>query len=103
AGSAPWWVRAIADREATRIVSVTGRQETMAGHLAEVVPRLHEPMGGLLGTHVPLVADDPEARVSAHPAAAVALVVLYAGLLAAALSRARRHPPALLLLATAAL
>jgi hypothetical protein len=103
AGSAPWWARALADRQATRIVSVTGRQETMGGHLAEVLPRLHQTIGGLLGTHVPLVADDAVARVSAHPAAAVLAVLLYVALAGLALARARRHPPALLLAATATL
>lgn len=103
AGSAPWWVRALGDRQATRIVSVTGRQETLGGHLAEVLPRLHEPLGGLLGTHVPLVADDPQALVTAHPLVAAAVVLLYGVLLALALRRGVRHPPALLLMATAAL
>jgi hypothetical protein len=103
AGSAPWWVRALVDRQATRVVSVTGRQETFGGHLAEVLPRLHEPLGGLLGTHVPLVADDPQAVVVAHPLAAAAIVALYGGLLVLAARRAFRHPPALLLLATAGL
>jgi hypothetical protein len=49
--SAPWWVRLLGDRWATRAVSVSDRDETLGQHLAQVLPALHRPIGGLLGTH----------------------------------------------------
>ncbi|HSD29159.1 MAG TPA: glycosyltransferase family 39 protein, partial [Vicinamibacteria bacterium] len=57
AASAPLWSRALQDREATRIVQVADRRESALSHLAATLPRLHEPLGGVLGTHVPVVAD----------------------------------------------
>jgi hypothetical protein len=81
AASSPWWVRAATERGATSIVRVAGRQQTMAQHLAEVVPRLPETVGGILGTHVPLVADSADFMVEAPAWAAAGLVFLYGGLL----------------------
>ncbi|HUG53913.1 MAG TPA: hypothetical protein VMR21_09935, partial [Vicinamibacteria bacterium] len=72
--SAPWWTRALADPQALQVVNVSGRREGLLDHLAEVLPRLHEPMGGLLGTHVPLVADDATHVVEAPALAAVMVV-----------------------------
>ena len=57
AASAPLWARALQDNEAMRIVQVADRNETTLQHLAATLPRLHEPLGGVLGTHVPVVAD----------------------------------------------
>ncbi len=83
--SAPWWVRALTDPAATRIVSVSDRRETAAEHLREVLPRLHEPLGGLLGSHVPMVADDPEFIVwSPRWVAAGAILIYGVGLVFAA-------------------
>jgi hypothetical protein len=100
AASAPLWSRAIVDREATRIVQVADRQETTLSHLAATLPRIHEPLGGVLGTHVPVVAD-AEDHVLRPPGWAAGLVVLLYGLLLVLAARAcsRRHPAVLYLLA----
>jgi hypothetical protein len=101
--SAPWWVRAVRDREARRIVRVSDRQETFVRHLAAVLPRMHEPVGGLLGTHVPLVADEPGSTVAMPPWLAAAVVLAYGITLVLAVRAARESPGAGLLLLCAAL
>jgi hypothetical protein len=111
-----WWPAAVAllaaaspllwgvarDAGALRIVEVSGRRQTFAAHLAEVLPRLHEPVGGLLGTHTPLVPDDPVHVVRAPRAAAAALVLIYGVGLVLAARRVRRRPVVAVLLASAA-
>ncbi len=79
--SAPWWVSALLDRQATRIVQVSDREGTTLGHLAEVLPRLHETIGGTLGTHIPVVADSSDFVIDAPRVARVGLVLLYGLLL----------------------
>jgi hypothetical protein len=101
--SAPLWTRAASEAGALRIVGVTGRQQTFGRHLAEVVPRLHEPLGGVVGTHVPTVPDDPAHVVHPPPWAAAGLVLLYGGAVVVAASRARAHPVVPTLLAAVAL
>jgi 4-amino-4-deoxy-L-arabinose transferase-like glycosyltransferase len=101
--SAPWWTKAIADRQATRVVSVSGREESFASHLLEVLPRLPRPLGGLLGLRTPWIADDADHVVHAPFWMAGAIVLLYAASLALALRASRRSGPARLLLAVAAL
>jgi Dolichyl-phosphate-mannose-protein mannosyltransferase len=105
AASSPWWVRAATESGATSIVRVAGRQQTMWQHLAEVVPRLPETLGGILGTHVPLMADSADFIVPAPAWAAVGLVLLYGGLLwlAVRASEARGGPGLLLAAAGLAL
>ena len=100
AASSPLWSRVAADREATRIVQVADRQESTLSHLALTLPRLHEPLGGVLGTHVPLVADAEDFVLHA-PGWAAGLVVFLYGLLLVLAGRAtsRRHPSLLYLLA----
>jgi 4-amino-4-deoxy-L-arabinose transferase-like glycosyltransferase len=100
AASAPLWTRALRDPEAMRIVQVESRRETTASHLAEVLPHLHEPLGGVLGTHVPVVAD-AEDYVLYHRGWAAALTVLLYGVLLIVAGRALRagHPAILLFLA----
>ncbi|HVR69382.1 MAG TPA: hypothetical protein VMT87_00940 [Vicinamibacteria bacterium] len=95
--SAPLWLRAAAEPGALRIVGVTGRHRTFGQHLAEVLPRLHEPVGGLLGTHVPVVPDDPTHLVHPPAWAAAGLVLLYGAgaILAASRLRARTAVPVL--------
>ena len=101
--SAPWWVRALGDRDATRVVRVADRQETTLGHLREVAPRLHEPIGGLLGTHVPVVADSADFVLRAPGWMAAAVVLVYGGLLVLAIRSSTAEGPSGLLLATVAL
>jgi hypothetical protein len=101
--SAPWWTRALADREATRVVSVSGRQETMAEHLRAVVPQLHWPLGGLLGTHVPVVPDDPTHVLPSPGVVAAGLILIYGVLLIMAARASRENAGAKLLLGAAAL
>jgi Dolichyl-phosphate-mannose-protein mannosyltransferase len=100
AASSPWWMRAATESAATNILRVAGRQQTMAQHLAEVVPRLPETVGGILGTHVPMVADSADFTVEAPAWAALGLVLLYAGLLLHAIrASGARGGPGLLLAA----
>ncbi len=100
AASAPLWTRAVRDPEATRIVQVSDRDETVAGHLAATLPRLHEPLGGVLGTHVPVLADDEEHVLRASGGAAFLTVLLYGVLLVLAVRASRAgHPSRLYLLA----
>lgn len=101
--SAPWWTMAVSDRWATRIVEVSGRQESFAEHLGEVAPALYQPVAALLGTHVPLVPDDPDHVAAAPPGVGLALVIINGVLLVAAV-RSRREAEAVpLLLGTIAL
>jgi hypothetical protein len=100
--SAPWWTRALADREAMRVVQVAGREETTLGHLREVLPSLHRTVGGVLGTHVPMVADSSDFVVEAPPAVRAALVLVYGFLLILTVRvSAGRGPAGLVLLAAA--
>jgi hypothetical protein len=101
--SAPYWTTALGDGQATRVVSVSGRAETLPSHLATVLPHLHETVGGLFGTHVPVVADDAEHVVGPPRAAAVLLVALETLLLVVAIRGARGRPALLLLLLAAGL
>lgn len=102
-GSAPFWQRALRDPWAMRIVSLSGRQQSLLSHLGAVVPALGRPILGLLGTHVPVIADDPTHVVWATPFAALGLVLLYGLALVLAVRASRRHPPAGLLLAAVVL
>lgn len=102
AASAPLWVRALQGGEAARIVQVADRNESALEHLADVLPRLDEPLGGVLGTHVPVVADSEEFVLHA-PGWAAGLAFFLYGLLLVLAGRAasRRHPAFLYLLAAA--
>jgi hypothetical protein len=96
--SAPWWTGVFRDGWALHVVAVSNRDEGMPEHLREVIPILHRPVLGLIGDHVPLVADDPEAVVAAPPWASVALVLVYGIGLAMSIRLSRlRGAPGLLL------
>jgi len=99
-GSAPWWTRAPEGGQATRIIQVAARDSSAAEHLSEVLPRLDEPLGGLLGTHVPVVADSADAVLRMPGWMGAVLVLLY-GLMIVLSVRAARpaHPATLYLLA----
>lgn len=101
--SAPWWTSALADRQATRVVSVSDRQEGFVSHLLAVLPRLPRPLGGVLGTRTPWIADDPDHVVTPPPLVAALIVLLYGTSLVLAVRGARASPPARLLLGAAAL
>src|SRR5262249_58602661 len=58
---------------------------------------------GVLGTHVPVVADSEDFVLRSPGPIAAGLILIYGGLLILAARRAVAHPPAALLLATAAL
>jgi hypothetical protein len=87
AASAPLWSRALGDPEAARVVQVADRDESTLAHLGETVPRLHEPLGGVLGTHVPVVADAEDFVLHA-PGWAAGLTVFLYGLLLVLAGRA---------------
>ena len=103
AASAPLWARALQDNEAMRIVQVADRNETTLQHLAATLPRLHEPLGGVLGTHVPVVADAEDFVIYHYGWAAALTVLLYGLMLVLAGRAATLRSPALLLFAAAAL
>lgn len=100
AASAPLWSRALGDPESARVVQVADRDESALTHLGETVPRLHEPLGGVLGTHVPVVAD-AEDFVLRAPGWAAGLTVFLYGLLLVLAGRAAsgRHASLLFFLA----
>jgi 4-amino-4-deoxy-L-arabinose transferase-like glycosyltransferase len=100
--SGPLWTRALGGGKAMEIVRLADRDSTVLAHLAEVVPRLYQPVGGLLGTHVPVVADAEDFMVGPPGWVAAALVLLYGLLLILAARDARwAHPSGLYLLAAA--
>jgi hypothetical protein len=91
--SAPWWTRLAWDPSATAVVSLGDAGGATWSHLRALLPRMHEPLLGLLGAHTPTTADDPLNHVGLPVGGAVALALLYAvGLLRAAqvARRARR-------------
>ena len=90
AASAPWWIRAVAHPQGLEMVSVSGRRAGFVEHLGKTVPGMHQAIGGLLGTHVPLVADDAEHVLEASGFAAAAIVVAYGIALVFAARRAGR-------------
>jgi hypothetical protein len=98
--SAPLWMRALRGDQATRIVRLASRDTSVLAHLAAVAPRVYEPLGGILGTHVPVVADTAD-HVLHMPGWQAAGIVLLYGLLLILAGRAARtdHPAALYLLA----
>lgn len=99
ATSSPLWLRlAFEGHQSASVVSVQSRRESFLGHLAQTAPRLHEPLGGLLGTHVPLVADDPDAVVRAPGLVAGGLIFVYGVSLIQAVRSARSKPVAWLYL-----
>jgi len=100
AASAPLWTRALRDPQALRIVQVESRQQSTVSHLQGVLPRLSEPLGGVLGTHVPVIADSEDFML--YPPGWVAgLLVLVYGLLLVLAGRAAAgtHTSLLLFLA----
>jgi hypothetical protein len=103
AASAPLWSRGLQGEEAMRIVQVADRNETTLQHLAATLPRLHEPLGGVLGTHVPVVADAEDFVIYHHGWAAALTVLLYGLMLVLAGRAATLRSPAWLLFAAAAL
>jgi 4-amino-4-deoxy-L-arabinose transferase-like glycosyltransferase len=81
AASAPLWLRLARDPLAIQVVQPESRNQSALAHLGSLLPRLHEPLGGLIGTHVPLVADDEDFVLHAPGWAAGLLVLLYGSLL----------------------
>jgi hypothetical protein len=88
--SAPWWLGAVADPQGFEMISVSGRRAGLFEHLAATLPHAHEALGGLLGTHVPLVADDAEHIVRAPSLAAAAAILVYGSALILAARRSWR-------------
>ena len=99
--SAPLWSASGAGT-ALAPVNLSGRRASFAEHLGATLPALHRPLGGILGTHVPLVADDVDHVVRAPRIVAAGIVVLWAVGLALAVTGARAWPAAWPLLAVVA-
>lgn len=99
--SAPWWTRALLDRRTFAVVSVSSRDETLLGHLGQILPQMHRPVGGILGTHVPVIPDDRDHVVETPAPAAALLVIAYGCVLLWTLRAGRSNPEVLLLLAAA--
>ena len=90
--SAPLWMSTSGDRQPTAAVSLSGRRASFAEHLRATLPALPRPMGGILGTHVPLVADDVDHVVRAPRLVAAGIIIVWLAGLALALAGARAHP-----------
>jgi len=101
--SAAAWTRLLGDRQAAAVVSVSSRRSTFAAHLQQVLPRLHRPLGGVLGTHVPVVADDPDHVVFSPPWVSAGLALVYGFAVVAAMRRTKERPESALLLGAAVL
>ena len=97
--SSPLWFAPLRDPHAAEMVGLA--RGSALEHAARVAPRLRQPVGGLLGTHVPMIADDPEHVVRAPGVITVLIALAYGLVLAVAL--ARREPKAGLLLGAFAL
>ena len=102
AACAPWWLHAPADPQSGAAISLSGRRATFADHLAATLPALHRPLGGVLGTHAPLVPDAPERVVRTPAPLAAALLVLWLAGAALAARGLRGHPAAWPLVAVVA-
>ena len=91
--SAPPWMSTADDSQATAALTLSGRRASFTDHLLATLPALPRPVGGVLGTHVPLVADDVDHVVRTPRRVAAGIIVLWLAGLAFALSRARAFPP----------
>lgn len=98
--SAPLVHFAATQSQAMSIVRVADRDESAPSHFGRLVPRLYEPLGGLLGTHVPIIADAEDFMLPAPRWVAAALVLLWGVLLVlAGRAAGGAHPAGLCLLA----
>jgi hypothetical protein len=92
ATSAPLWMAASSAAPPTTAASLSGRRATFTEHLADTLPALPHAVAGILGSHVPLVADDVDHVARAPRLVAAALIVLWLVGLGLAVGRARHHP-----------
>lgn len=97
--SAPLWESAFSDRAAAHAIGLRPSVEATLGHALELVPRLHEPLLGLLGAHAPWVADVAEPLARPPVWAVVPLVLGQAVLFLLACTRLRGRSGAKLLVA----
>ncbi len=86
------------DPSAASVLGIAHEGRPPLEHARAVAARLHEPVLGILGTHAPLTADDPDRRVDAPALAVLAIVSLTTIGLAAAAWR-RRGPATAVLFA----
>jgi hypothetical protein len=94
ATSAPLWMAASSAAPPTTAASLSGRRATFTEHLAATLPALPRPVAGILGSHVPLVADDPDHVARAPRLMAGLLIGLWLVGLGLAVATARHHPAA---------
>src|SRR6185503_13389870 len=98
--ASPLWLAPLRDPRAAEVVGV---KASAFEHAARVGAVLYRPVGGLLGTHAPVVADDPEHVVRAPRPIALVVVMAWGVVLFVAARRARGSPAAWLLLSALAL
>jgi hypothetical protein len=99
--ASPLWFGPLRDPRAPEMVGLA--KASALEHAARVAPQLHRPVGGLIGTHVPILADDPDHVVEVPGVIAAVLGVAYVVVLLAAAGRARQTPNAWLLFLAVAL
>lgn len=90
--SAPMWMGAPRPETAAAPVGLSSRRASFTDHLRGTLPALPRPVSGILGAHVPLVADDVEHVIRAPRLVAAGMIGLWLIGLALALSAARAHP-----------
>jgi hypothetical protein len=73
----PWLLHALSEGGALRVVELDSRRASALEHFEQVAPEIHRPLGAVLGTHVPVVADEPESMVPAPRWVAAGLVLTY--------------------------
>jgi hypothetical protein len=94
--ASPLWLASLRDPRAGQAMGLSGG--AVLEHAARVASTLLRPLGGLIGTHVPLLADDADHVVEAPGVIAALLGAGYVLVLVVAARRAGRTPGAGLLL-----
>ncbi len=92
--SAPMWMGPPSVAPPTAAVSVSGRRASFGEHFGATLVALPRPVAGILGAHVPLVADDVDHVARAPRPIAAALIALWLVGLALAVRGLRTHPAA---------
>jgi hypothetical protein len=100
AGSAPLWLYLPHNHQVLGVVRPATTWTRAERHFGALLANLHEPLGGLVGAHSPLVPDEPD-QVPAPAPVGWLLPVAYGVALASALKGLRDNAPARLLAGSA--